>query len=138
MLSFSEDNEDGFSLLDCVRPDGSIDLQRALNFLTDVEDECHVDESSVFSCMNAEGGLDLAKFLQVADTASLLELSILKEAGLLDDANTPTGATIETPLRPYKPRRMYPLRCSGWNLDLIQEIMMNQDWVLVMTGKIWS
>jgi hypothetical protein len=105
MLSFSEDNEDGFSLVDCVRQDGSIDLQRALNFLADVEDECHVDESSVFSCMNAEGGLDLAKFLQVADTASLLELSILKEAGLLDDANTPTGATIETPLRPYKPRR---------------------------------
>ncbi len=98
---FVDDDEDGFSLFTCMWPDDTIDLNRALHVLDDVEDECHVDESSLFSCMNVEGGLDMAKFLQLVEHASLLEMSILKEAGLLDKSNKPTGESIVTPLRPY-------------------------------------
>ncbi len=47
-----------------MRLDGSIDLERALHLLYDVDDEYHVDESSMFSCVNREGGLDVVKFLQ--------------------------------------------------------------------------
>jgi hypothetical protein len=101
MFSLTDDDEDGFSLFSCMKSDGTSDLQRALRVLDDVEDECHVDECSLFSCFNAEGGLD------VAEHATLLEMSILKEAGLLDDSNKPTGAAIETPLRPYKPHHAH-------------------------------
>ena len=104
MFSFANDDEDGFSLLSTMRQDGSIDLERALHLLDDADDEYHVDELSLLSCINAEGGLDVAKFLQQGERASLLELTMLKEAGLIDNARNPTdGATLATPLQPYKP-----------------------------------
>jgi hypothetical protein len=87
-------SDDGFSLLHCIRPDGSIDIERALGYQYDVEDECHIDEASLFSCLNAEGGLDAAKFVQMQEDRSLLELSVLMEAGLIDNSGTPTGATV--------------------------------------------
>ncbi len=87
MFPLADDNDDGFSLLSCMKPDGTIDLQWALDLLSDVEDEHHIDESSLFSCLNEEGGLDVAKFLQMSDESSLLELTMLKEAGLTDNSN---------------------------------------------------
>jgi hypothetical protein len=99
MFSFADDDEDGFSFLKHMRLYGSIDLDRALHLLYDVNDEYHVNELSLFSYMTEEGGLDIAKFLQLGECASLLELTMLKEAGLIDNASNPTDdATIATPL----------------------------------------
>ena len=82
-------SDDGFSLLNCVKPDGSLDIERALECLNDVEDEHRIDDVSLFSCVNAEGGLDVAKFVQMQEDSSLLELSIFMEAGLIDNSGTP-------------------------------------------------
>jgi hypothetical protein len=86
--------DDRFSLLHCIRQDGTIDIERALGCLYDVEDECHIDEASLFSCLNAKGGLNAAKFVQIQEDRSLLELSALMEAGLIDNSGTPTGGTV--------------------------------------------
>ena len=100
-------SDDGFSLLNCVKPDGSLDVKRALECLNDVEDEHRIDDVSLFSCVNAEGGLDVAKFVQMQEDSSLLELSIFMEAGLIDNSGTPTGATIidADRVQTYIPRR---------------------------------
>jgi hypothetical protein len=87
-------SDDGFSLLHCIRLDGSLDIKRAIGCLYDVGDECHIDKASSFSCLNAEGGLDEANFVKMQEDSSLLELSILMEARLIDSSGTPTGATI--------------------------------------------
>ncbi len=102
MLSF----DDSFSLLHCIRRDDTIDIERALGCLYDVEDECHIDEASVFSCLNAEGGLDAAKFVQIQEDRSLLELSALMKAGLIDNSGTPTDGTVteDRLRRPFMPR----------------------------------
>jgi len=63
-------SDDGFSLLHCIRPAGSINIRRVLECLYDVEDECHIDEASLLSCLNAKGGLDTAKFLQLQEDSS--------------------------------------------------------------------
>ena len=39
-------------------------------------------------------GIDIGKFRQLQDLASLFELMLLKEAGLIENDNTPTGATM--------------------------------------------
>jgi hypothetical protein len=64
-------SDDGFSLLHCVTPGGSLDIERELGCLYDVEDECHIDEASLFSCLNAKGGLGIANFVQMQEDSSL-------------------------------------------------------------------
>lgn len=79
-------SDEGFSLLNYIRLDGSLDIERALECLYNVKDEHRVDDITLFSCLNAEGGLDMAKFVQMQEDSSLSELSIL--------TGTPNGATI--------------------------------------------
>jgi hypothetical protein len=51
MFSLADDDEDEFSLFSCMKSDGNSDLQRALRALDYVEDECHVDECSLFPAL---------------------------------------------------------------------------------------
>jgi hypothetical protein len=60
-------SDEGFSLLNCIRLDGSLDIERALECLYNVKDEHRIDDITLFSCLNAEGGLDMAKFVQMQE-----------------------------------------------------------------------
>ena len=52
MFPLDDKNDDGFSLLSRMQPDGTINVQQALHLLSDVEDKYRIDESSLFSCLN--------------------------------------------------------------------------------------
>jgi hypothetical protein len=80
------------SLLRCFRSDGTLDIAIALEQL---DEDSQLDEPSLLGCIRSDGGLYVGKFRQFQDAASLFELTLLKEAGLIENDNTPTGATVE-------------------------------------------
>ncbi len=59
-----------------------------------LDEDSQLNESSLLGCIRSDGGLDIGKFRQLQDLASLFELMLLKEAGLIENDNTPTGATM--------------------------------------------
>jgi hypothetical protein len=81
------------SLLGCIRSDGSLDIMEAFQRLNDDDGgEVNVgEEPSIMDCIMPEGGLDVGKFLRQQNLLSLFEMSILKEAGVIDNGCSPTG-----------------------------------------------
>jgi hypothetical protein len=104
------DSEYNISLLSCIQSDGSIDVAHVLQYLNDDVEEHQVDESSLLDCIDAEGGLNIKNFMLRQQEASLLELSILNKAGLIDNSNSPCGsrATIAA-IKPFTHRHT---RCN--------------------------
>ena len=100
-MSSSCVSDDYKSLLTCIRSDGTLDIAQALATLDDDGDEGQVEEPSLFPCITPEGRLDIANFLRQQDQISLLELSSLKEAGLIDNGCSPTQSNTEMIARPF-------------------------------------
>jgi hypothetical protein len=70
--------------------------------LNDDVEEHQVDESSLLDCIDAEGGLKIKNFMLRQQEVSLLELSILNEAGLIDNSNSPCGSRVTIAvIRPF-------------------------------------
>jgi hypothetical protein len=76
------------SLLSFLKPDGSIDLVSALKWLDGDEELLLADEFSILDCIGCDGAFDLFKFSRWQEEASLLELSLLYSAELIDNSNT--------------------------------------------------
>jgi hypothetical protein len=74
-------------LLSCTQP---------LQSLNDDDDdkECHLDEPSLLECVTQEGRLEVTLFFQCQEKLSLLEWSIMKESGLIDNGGSPTGSEV--------------------------------------------
>jgi hypothetical protein len=87
---------DIMSLLSCIWSDGTIDVSQALQSLNDDDDdeECHLDEPSLLECVTQEGQLDVTLFFKRQEKLSLLEWSIMKESGLIDNGGSPTGSEV--------------------------------------------
>jgi len=56
--------------------------------------ESTIDDISLLACMKPDGGLDIMKF-QFKEKATMFELSLLNEAGLIDNDTSPTRKVIE-------------------------------------------
>jgi hypothetical protein len=56
-MSYS--NDEGISLLKCLRPDRSIDILRIFGSVNYNENEYRVDESTLLGCLKPNGGLDV-------------------------------------------------------------------------------
>ena len=80
------------SLLRCFRSDGTLDIAVAFEQL---DEDSQLDEPSLLGCIRPDGSLDVGKFRQFQDAASLFELTLLKESGLIENDNSPTGATMQ-------------------------------------------
>jgi hypothetical protein len=84
------------SLLSCIQSEGSIDVSQALQSVNDDCEECPVDEPSLLECITQEGWLDVTLFLQWQEKLSLLELTIIKESGLIDNGGFPASSEVSS------------------------------------------
>lgn len=120
-MSSSSVRDDYKSLLTCIRSDGTLDIAQALATLDDDGDEGQVEEPSLFPCITPEGRLDIANFLRQQDQISLLELSSLKEAGLIDNGSAPTHSNTDVRVRPFVQRNSRSMLFEVWDGDLRRE-----------------
>jgi hypothetical protein len=63
----------------------------------DSDEFCIGDEPSILESIKPDGGLDIGCFLHHQEVLSLLELSILKQTGLIDNSGSPTGSLTTYP-----------------------------------------
>jgi hypothetical protein len=56
--------------------------------------ESTIDDTSLLACMMPDGGLDIMKF-QFKEKAAMFELSLLNEAGVIDNDTSPTRKVID-------------------------------------------
>jgi hypothetical protein len=63
----------------------------------DSDEVCIGDEPSILESIKPDGGLDIGRFLHHQEVISLLELSILKQTGLIDNSGSPTGSLTTYP-----------------------------------------
>jgi hypothetical protein len=117
-MSSSSVSDDYKSLLTCIRSDGTLDIAQALETLDDDGDEGLVEEPSLFPCITPEGRLDTGNFLRQQDKISLLELSSLKEAGLIDNGSAPTHSSTDVRVRPFVQRNSRSMLFEVWDGDL--------------------
>ena len=113
-MASSDGSDDHKSILNCVRSDGSLDFVQALASLAEDDDVCHIDEPSIFTCISSEGGLDIHNFLKQQHKISLLELSILKEAGLIDNGSILTNSNAAARVRPFVARNSRSMLYEVW------------------------
>ena len=109
-----EDND--ASLLSFLRPDGTIDIVGALKRLDEDEELLHDDDFSILDCVERDGTFNLFKFVGRREQPSLLEMSLLHEVGMIDNANTPTSEGNERPIITRNKRCMLYQLWMGENL----------------------
>jgi hypothetical protein len=76
-------------LLSLLNPDGTLDLASALKRLDKDEEELINDDFSILDCTQHDGSFNLLKFFGRKEEPSLLEMSLLHEADIVDNSNTP-------------------------------------------------
>jgi hypothetical protein len=112
---------DNRSILWCFQSDGTLDIAIALEQLnddSDNDDDSQLDEPSILQCIKSDGGLDVSKFRQFQDAALLFELTLLKEAGLMENDNSPTGGTmVPAAVRCFTRRHTHTLLHQVWGGD---------------------
>jgi hypothetical protein len=75
------------SLLSFLKPDGTV---AALKRLDEDEELLPDYDFSILDCVERDGTFNLFKFVGRKEEPSLLEMSLLNEAGLINNNNTPT------------------------------------------------
>jgi hypothetical protein len=116
-MSGSNVREEYSSLLSFLNPDGSIDLVGALKRQDEDEELLPDDDFSILDCIGHDGAFDLLKFFRRQEEASLLELSLLYSADLVDNSNT----TIQRTKRLIIPRNS---RCMLYQLWMGEQMVL--------------
>jgi hypothetical protein len=78
------------SLLSFLKLDGTIDIVAAVKRLDEDEELLPDDDFSILDCVERDGTFNLFKFVGRQEAPLLLEMSLLHEAGLINNNNTPT------------------------------------------------
>jgi hypothetical protein len=118
MMYYSDIGEDNdASLLSFLRPDSTIDIVGTLKRLDKDEELLPDDDYSILDCIERDGTFNLFKLIGRREQPSLLEMSLLNEAGMIDNTNTPT---IEGSERPITSRNK---RCMLYQLWVGEHLM---------------
>jgi hypothetical protein len=71
----------------------NMSLLSFMGWLDEDSDEVNIGEApSILECIKPDGGLDIGRFLHRQEVISLLELSMLKQTGLIGNSGSPTGS----------------------------------------------
>jgi hypothetical protein len=73
-----------------------------MGWLDEDSEEINIgDEPSILECIKPDDGLDIGCFLHHQEVISLLELSMIKQTGFIDNSGSPTGSqTTDPSLKP--------------------------------------